>query len=81
MTNRISIEELTAEEKEEIVVFKIGKEYKVRADMPHWIVSEGDRIRGMIIGRNSKSCTRCFPNTIIYKPSSEETAFAYYDFN
>ena len=78
---RISLEELTPEEQSDIVPFEIGKTYRVAAGVPHWIVSEGSNLVGIILGRDSKDCTRLYPHPILYKPNSNNTALGFYDFN
>ena len=77
--NRIQIGELNDEERSQLTCFEINQSYRVPAKTPHWIVADGENLVGIIIGLNSKSCTRVYGCASIYKPVSQVEALCYTD--
>jgi hypothetical protein len=79
--NRVSITQLTEEEGRNRVDFREGKDCKIPARTPHYIINQCKRVVGVVVGMNHRPETRIYDYDIIYRRISEETVIAYYDFH
>ena len=55
-----SINTLTEYEARSFQNFRVGESYSVPARTPHFIVNQGRRVAGIVIGKNSRPETRVY---------------------